>query len=337
MRFVLIALVGIGLVVAMIADSELGGTAAHGEPTSTPGGPTPTLDLTSEWQSLAPMPTPRSEMPGVVLDGTIYVGGGFTDDLRVSTVLEAYDPLTDTWETRAPLPLPRHHHMAAAYDGRLYMFGGYAHLDFREVFNTTLIYDPTTDTWSFGADMPVNRAAGAAVVLDGFIYLVGGVGEPSPRLLRYDPLADTWEQLAHMREVRDHVAAVALDGKIYALGGRNSRIRDFNSIEVYNPATDTWEVGPPMNDPRAGYQAAVVGGQIVVAGGELLAASPRVALATVELFDPLTQTWVYGPPMPIGLHGNPVVAVGGTVYVLGGAYLPAAIANTGEVLVYQFH
>ena len=46
------------------------------------------------WTTLAPMPTERSEVAAVDLDGKIYVFGGFGAG---ATANEEYDPSTNTW------------------------------------------------------------------------------------------------------------------------------------------------------------------------------------------------------------------------------------------------
>ena len=53
------------------------------------------------WSRLTSMPTPRSEVAAVELDGKIYVFGGFG---RGAVANEAYDPATDTWSRLAPIP-----------------------------------------------------------------------------------------------------------------------------------------------------------------------------------------------------------------------------------------
>src|SRR3990172_13431223 len=83
----------------------------------------PSLPAESRWQQHASMPTQRSEMPAVALDGLIYVPGGFGGE----AAFEAYDPLTDTWQSLPLLPDGRDHLMAAAPGGgvtaqRIYIF-----------------------------------------------------------------------------------------------------------------------------------------------------------------------------------------------------------------------
>ncbi|NIR35874.1 MAG: galactose oxidase, partial [Actinobacteria bacterium] len=55
------------------------------------------------WETLAPLPTPRTENSVVALDGFIYVVGGLGDG-RAELAVERYDPATDTWATVTSLP-----------------------------------------------------------------------------------------------------------------------------------------------------------------------------------------------------------------------------------------
>lgn len=57
------------------------------------------------WRTRASMPTPRLEAGAAVINGKVYVVGGFSGSALTTT--EAYDPATDTWTTRADMPTAR--------------------------------------------------------------------------------------------------------------------------------------------------------------------------------------------------------------------------------------
>ena len=80
------------------------------EPPTDQSPPEPETALSSllqgTWANGVRMPTPRSEMPAVEIDGLIYVPGGFGGD----DVLEAYEPAGDRWLRLADMPDRRHHH-----------------------------------------------------------------------------------------------------------------------------------------------------------------------------------------------------------------------------------
>jgi N-acetylneuraminic acid mutarotase len=284
--------------------------------------------LGGAWILGAPQSPARSEMPAAVLDGRIYVPGGFGGE----TVFQMYDPALDAWRELPPLPEGRHHLQAAALNGRVYVFGG-AEAGGWSGTATAWAFDPETYAWTRLADMPEPRLGGGAVALGERLYVVGGVGGGSAALLEYDPATDAWQVLAPLTQPRDHVAAAVLAGEIWALGGRWQGIGELASVEIYNPASGQWREGPPMPRPHAGFGAATLAGHIVVAGGEIFMTGSETQ-AAFEVFDPATQAWAAGPDLPHPVHGVPVAVVGDRVYLLGGSDVAADIVNTGRVQIY---
>lgn len=326
------------LITSHVTTTDTAATAAYilglslpadtvGQPVYEAFGQTAPDILHGVWQGGAAQTPARSEMPAAVLNGLIYVPGGFGGE----TVFQAYDPGAELWIDLAPLPEGRHHLMTAAVNGKIYVFGGAA-ADSGDATATTFVYDPSTATWSEAASMPEPRLSGVAVTLNDKIYVVGGVGGTQD-LLEYDPADDSWRALAPLGQPREHLAATTVGGLIYALGGRWSGVGELTSVEVYDPAANTWRVGPPLLRPHSGFGAAVIRNQIVVAGGEIVM-NGNETLAAVAVFDPQTQTWSAAPDMPVPLHGLAVAAVDDRLYLLGGSSRAGAIENEGRVLVY---
>lgn len=293
----------------------------------------------SPWVTKKSMPSARSEMSAVEMNGLIYIAGGYgpvrggsANGYDSVTTFEAYDPNADAWTAFAPTPAPRDHSMIAAFQGKIYVFGGY-YLDWK-VQNNTWVYDPATNGWTILTDMPAPRTSGAAVTIGNSIYLVGGITSQAGVILptwRYDPLNDTWENVAPLLQPREHVNAVALDGLIYALAGR--WVSSLNTVEIYDPAKDEWTQGVPMHDPRGGFGATVMNGKIYVAGGELIEVGKTVK--SVEVFDPATQAWSSLPDLSNGLHGVPLIGYENILYLFGGSGRAADMINWGQVFAYQ--
>ena len=305
----------------------------------TPGTATPDLSEKGTWLERASMPTARSEMPAVELNGLIYVPGGFgpepaglANGYGPVNTFDVYNPRTDEWQSLAPMPQPRHHLMVTAYQGKIYAFGGF--IDPWITQSNTWVYDPVTDQWSVLRPMPAPRTAGAAVTLGDSIYLVGGTTSQAGAILptwRYNPASDTWKDVAALSQPREHNAAVVLNGKIYALGGRWTT--NYSSVEIYDPSSNHWTMGASMQFERAGFGATVMNGRIYVGGGELI--DVLKTLNSVEVFDPETGTWSSLPDMPRRLHGVPLIGIGNTLYILGGSGRSADVINWGRV--YALH
>src|SRR5439155_24608062 len=139
------------------------------------------------WRSLAPLPTPRSEVGAAEVNGLIYVVGGFD---AAGFANEAYDPRADSWSARAPLPRPLNHPAAAGLNGKLYVVGGADNQTGRSVASL-YEYDPAADAWTERASMPTARNALGAVALNGLLYAVGGIGVRDVATNEvYDPSTD---------------------------------------------------------------------------------------------------------------------------------------------------
>jgi N-acetylneuraminic acid mutarotase len=75
-----------------------------------------------------------------------------------------------------------------------------------------------------------------------------------------------------------------------------------------------------MLTPRLEFAAAAAGGLIyVIAGRDALAAiTPKPQLATMDIYDPASDTWTQGPDLPIAVSGLMAVGIGDKIYAMGG-------------------
>lgn len=246
-----------------------------------------------------------------MLDGLIYVIGGFDAQGRSSDVVEAYDPASDSWRRIAPLPEPRDHAMAAAFEGKLYVFGGGLGRATRSAF----VYDPRTTTWTRLPDMPLARTAGGAAVVEGRILVAGGTGEAPAETMVFDPGSQSWSPGPVLPRPREHLAIAAAGGRVYAIGGRWQGVLAAAN-QVLDSLDGTWRDLAPLPTARGGTAGSAAGPLIAVAGGE--AFSPSHTFAEVELYDSATDRWRQAPPLPTPRHGLAVQAVDGVLYVIGG-------------------
>ena len=107
-----------------------------------------------EWTELPPLPEPRSSHDAAVLDGKLYVAGGWSmqgdaDAVWHDTVWRL-DTAADspTWELATKAPFKRRALAVAAHDGKLYVVGG-----MNEDGGPTPkvgVFDPANGEWSEG-------------------------------------------------------------------------------------------------------------------------------------------------------------------------------------------
>ncbi|MBN1294557.1 MAG: T9SS type A sorting domain-containing protein [Candidatus Latescibacteria bacterium] len=299
------------------------------------------MNLDTYFKRSADMPTLRSAHTADVVNGKIYVIGGYggsneINERKYLSTIEEYDPVTDTWIPKADMPTARYGHFGGVVNGKIYAIGG-AVGDY-ECISTVEEYDPATDTWTTKAPMPTARVYHASCSVNGKIYTVGGGtrNSGSPIVLgmveEYDPATDTWTTKADIPTPRWGHSVCAVNGKIYAIGGLLDWFETYTgSVEEYDPATDTWTTKTPMPATPGFHAACAVNGKIYVIGG---ATSRQNSLScTVEEYNPATDTWTSKFPMPVARHDFPACTVNNKIYVLGG--LAFSEQRFAEVFVYD--
>jgi N-acetylneuraminic acid mutarotase len=128
--------------------------------------------------------------------------------------------------------------------------------------------------------------------------------------------------------------------KIYAVGGNNSgggpcSSGALNVAEVYDIATDTWSPITPPPIPVTQATAVAKGGKVIVIGG-CTNVSTELQPGPVQIYNPTTDTWAQGAPMPTGRAALAVGVLGNTAYAIGGIRLAAApFGNQAVVEAYD--
>lgn len=186
--------------------------------------------------------------------------------------------------------------------------------------------------WDRVADLPTPRIVPGAATANGVVYAVGGLFDAYvANVDAFDPATNTWTPRAPMPTVRGEIGVGVVNGVLYAVGGNNGSGYDVTTlratVEAYDPATNTWTTRAPMPTPRAGLAVVVVDGVIYAIGGiacrppegeSCVASSPVGLVATVEAYDPATNSWTTKASMPTPRAYLGAAAIGGVIYAAGG-------------------
>jgi N-acetylneuraminic acid mutarotase len=153
-----------------------------------------------------------------------------------------------------------------------------------------------------------------AAFVNGKIYVIGGFVDEAWAIgtrivFAFDPATGVLSDRAPLERQRFLAAGAALNGKIYLAGGRTECYFDgycpapASTLEIYDPVTDRWSNGPPMTEARALAGAAILDGKLYVAGGttgDSWWLDGRFAITSMEMYDPVTNTWSQRAPLPVG-------------------------------------
>ena len=275
------------------------------------------------WTFKNPIPTGRGFTSGAVLDGKIYVIGGFLSHTSITTANEMYDPATDQWTVMEPMPQARCGHATCTCNGKIYVLGGLHPNAYAYAKNNIYEYDPQTDTWTQKANMPYRIAAPGIAVLNDTIYLIGGTTNyytpPIKTVMAYEPVTETWSEKAPLLSPRALVEACVVDGKIYIIGGGDENLHDyaFDYVEVYEPATNTWTAKTDMPTSRMALGICAMDGKVFAVGG---LSHNLVVITKNEMYDPVTDTWTKKSPIQEKRHSFFFGSIGDKIYAIGGSY-----------------
>jgi N-acetylneuraminic acid mutarotase len=281
---------------------------------------------TSQWESHAPLPLPRTEVVAATLGSEIAVLGGFTAGGGASTRADAYSPALDRWRRLPDLPLGVHHAMAAAAGGRLYVLGGYNARG--EPLRTVFVLERRR--WRSLPRLPFARAAAGAAVTGRRIVVAGGVTTGATRLARnalaFDVRTRRWSVVPGPTP-REHLGVTSFGGTMYAVAGRTSGL-DTNTLhfESWRPGQRRWQRLQPIPDARGGTAAAALNGLVVSAAGE----EPGGTIAEVLAYRIAERRWVRLDDLPTPRHGVGMAALGGRVFVIGGGPEPGLTVSAAN-------
>jgi N-acetylneuraminic acid mutarotase len=291
----------------------------------------------ANWEPLPEMPTPRSEIDGVIYDGVIYVAGGFYNGSETSGAFEAYHIGEESWEILPDMPQPAHHPAITAAEGRVYVSGGWYNFgEDQQNLSTFWAYNIEDGEWTQKTDMPYTRGAHRKVYFNGSIYVISGAGPEPGDILRYNIQNDSWDILETKLELtRDHSAITLAGENIYLISGRGAGTEQ-PRVDLFNLNTYEFQRLADIPTPRGGHTAEYANGNVYVIGGEVGGDDPY-ALARVEIFDTEQGTWTSGYDLPYTVHGHASAHHNGTIFTIGGA--TGAFFETFETLTgnnYQF-
>jgi N-acetylneuraminic acid mutarotase len=191
--------------------------------------------------------------------------------------------------------------------------------------------------WSKAAPFPDASEEVYGIAAGGKLYVFGGLAEawtPKAMVYEYDPATNKWAKKNNMPLPSHHVALAEINGKIHVVGGFTKPASGptawvpIDNHWEYDPAADTWKALAPLPTKRGSPNAAVVAGKLYVIGGatthpgshetSIHPARPHRSSDANEVFDPATNSWAKGSPMPTPRNHAAVGVVNNKIYILGG-------------------
>lgn len=171
------------------------------------------------WSSLPALPAPRSSHMAAVLDGVLYVAGGWDLDhdpatARWATTVEALDLRnTDAGWRSIEAPFRLRGVGVAAAAGRLVIVGGMDPIGVPQ--RVTHLFDPRDASWTRGPELPASPFGAAAAAVGNDVVVTGMDG--GVHVL--EPGQAAWRSAGSVLFPRFFHQNVAVAGQVFAIGG----------------------------------------------------------------------------------------------------------------------
>ncbi|CAG6390623.1 carboxypeptidase regulatory-like domain-containing protein [Streptomyces cocklensis] len=213
-----------------------------------------------------------------LINGKIYVAGGWQAGGGLDPRLEIYDPATDSWSTGASAPHPLAGAASAVLDGKLYVVGGCGESACGS--GQVSVYDPATNTWSSAPDYPEAAAWGSCGAVNGILYCAGGnQANGTADAFSFDPAQHAWAKMPSLPIDLWGSAYASANGKLLVSGGITGHSTErTNAGYAYDPVAGSWSALP--NAMNAVYRGGSALGVYQVGGG-LGGLNPPVTWAAV--------------------------------------------------------
>jgi len=132
-------------------------------------------------------------------------------------------------------------------------------------------------------------------------------------------------------EARSGIASPTLNNyEIYAIGGTVSQNSALSDVDKYFLANNTWRTVQPLNTARNAPGAAGLDGLLYAFGG---IGNGLVPLTSTEIYNPNTNTWVFGPSLSARRWNLGAVQRCTEIYAIGGYDLTGVSGDNTTLFV----
>ncbi|KAI4808133.1 hypothetical protein KUCAC02_000201 [Chaenocephalus aceratus] len=157
---------------------------------------------TDSWSFTQPLDQSLSGHAATVLDGRIFISGGFNCKYMCLVSMFLYHPERGTTYL-ADMTHDRAQHCMEPLRGHLYVAGGLCNLrTFYTDQQACEVYDPVVDSWTAFTSLPVPHVGAASAVLEEKIYVLGGYCQDdyseSGLVHRFEPITQRWETMGKL-------------------------------------------------------------------------------------------------------------------------------------------
>jgi len=222
------------------------------------------------------------------------------------------------------------------HNDSIFVFGGRFYVDNPEttevveslptVSSEVLEYRFSDDQWFPKSSLTQAREYATACIHQDMAFVIGGLDETDSALdlgtiSVFDTVNGVWHEVntSLAGTILSNASCNIIDNTMYIIGGKNvdtavNSVYSFDLLSVAPDAALQISALTPMNGARYNHSSTVLDGKIYVAGGQ----SGDDTLDTVEVYDPVENSWNDLKTMVNARHSFKLLSHDGVIYTIGG-------------------
>ena len=282
-----------------------------------------TFPLQLDWRCGPDMPFSTSAcIQSVEVDGTVYVGGGYTDKDEDGYIVMAYDTQSCKWHTLPPYYAKWF--AMTTIKNKLILVGGHREYD-DTVVDQLGVWKTDSNQWTrpFPA-MPTPRQSPSATSYKHWLVVAGGIKDDYLSTVEVLDIDNKLWSTTPSTPILCHIMKSTIIGDTWYLMGGTQVYTD--TTDVYSVSLGTlvsnsasysskiWNKIAPLNSDCSSPLS--LGGSLFALGGRDL--KKRCYASTIQRYVPETNTWVPAGELPCPLHSHTCIIVAGRLHVFGG-------------------
>ncbi|MEM6731432.1 MAG: kelch repeat-containing protein, partial [Myxococcota bacterium] len=250
------------------------------------------------------------------------------------TLITPVITVTTGWMQRARFPVEGATGTSVVlHEGRIYQHASV--LNGSAIDVNFAVYEPEQGIWRLLTSPVIDGfldAESRLLSLNGTLYFWSATLFGTSTIQRYDEDGDVWFHVSEPGDQFD-AALVPFENRLCRVGGRSFNFFStptLDSVECYDPVSDSYEDLPNLPVAQALHAAVVVDDDLYLLGGTL-GAGASDAVSTMYRYRSETGTWDSLAPLPEASMRGSVVAVGRSIYYLGGVGVDEEVSKRAFV------
>jgi len=274
----------------------------------------------SNYIEMANMPRERAFFEAYSHSGFIYCFIGITAPFTSNSYehnVYRYDVAADQWDNIDSLQFAGNGVYSAQIGDNVYFAGGAGASGIRDSVFRYNIVNGQTDTL---APLPAPFVTGKAFNNSGQFHLLGGHNGSAPTDINlvYDPNLDLWTSGLMLPIRLERHCLARIDSLAFMIGGRTGGSSATNVNLVYNINASSFSFRANLPVAVMDAACAILNGEIYIFGGRLNVPPNNDLTDSVQIYNPLTDTWRFGPSIPFPNSNMSAVTFGDAIYLMGG-------------------